>query len=102
MDTQLLIEILIIHIYKLMKINLFSKKIGDEILPDKNFKIKDKNRSVHSVNGMKFQFIRGVDTSESFIKRLNKLYKGCMHKYLNKDVINYNDNEIENLLFRQC
>lgn len=79
-------------------INLFLAKIGDEITSDKNYKIVDSNGNTHSVNGMKFQFVRGIDTPESFMKRLNELYKEGMKEYLNKDVIDYNDEEIETLL----
>lgn len=79
-------------------INLFLAKIGDEITSDKTFKIKDKNHNIHTLKGMKFQFIRGVDTPESFMKRLNELYKDGMREYLNKDVIDYSDNEIDELL----
>lgn len=76
-------------------INLFLAKIGDEVTANKAYKVKDKNGSIHSFEGMKFQFIYGVDTPESFMKRLNELYKDGMHEYLKKDVIDYNDDEIE-------
>lgn len=76
-------------------INLFLAKIGDEITDNKIFKIKDGSGNIHEFNGVKFQYVNGIDTPESFIKRLNELYKAGMHEYLNKDVIDYNDDEIE-------
>lgn len=79
-------------------INLFLAKIGDEVTANKEYKVKDKNESIHSFNGMKFQYIYGVDTPESFMKRLNELYKDGMHEYLKKDVIDYNDDEIEQFI----
>ena len=79
-------------------INLFLAKIGDEVTANKEYKVKDKNGSTHSFNGMKFQYIYGVDTPESFMKRLNELYKDGMHEYLKKDVIDYNDDEIEQFI----
>lgn len=79
-------------------INLFLAKIGDEITNNKNFKIKDSNDNIYEFNGVKFQYINGIDTPESFMKRLNELYKSGMHEYLNKDVIDYNDDEIETFI----
>lgn len=79
-------------------INLFLAKIGDEVTANKEYKVKDKNGSIHTFTGMKFQFIYGVDTPESFMKRLNELYKDGMHEYLKKDVIDYNDDEIEQFI----
>ena len=79
-------------------INLFLAKIGDEVTANKTYKVKDKSGSVHTFNGMKFQYIYGVDTPESFMKRLNELYKDGMHEYLKKDVIDYNDDEIEQFI----
>lgn len=79
-------------------INLFLAKIGDEVTANKKYKVKDKNGNVHSFDGMKFQFIYGVDTPESFMKRLNELYKEGMHEYLNKEVIDYDDEEIEKFI----
>ena len=79
-------------------INLFLAKIGDEVTANKEYKVKDKTGSIHTFNGMKFQFIYGVDTPESFMKRLNELYKDGMHEYLKKDVIDYNDEEIEQFI----
>lgn len=76
-------------------INLFLAKIGDEITNNKRFKVKDRNYIVHEFSGVKFQYINGIDTPESFMKRLNELYKSGMHEYLNKEVIDYNDDEIE-------
>lgn len=76
-------------------INLFLAKIGDEVTANKKYKVKDKDGNVHTFDGMKFQFIYGVDTAESFMKRLNELYKDGMKEYLKKEVIDYNDDEIE-------
>ena len=76
-------------------INLFLAKIGDEVTSNKEFKVKDKDGNVHTFFGMKFQYIYGVDTAESFMKRLNELYKDGMREYLKKEVIDYNDEEIE-------
>ena len=79
-------------------INLFLAKINDEITSDKDFSIKDEFGNIHKFHGMKFQYIRDVDTPESFLKRLNELYKEGMKEYLNKEVIDYSDSEIEALL----
>ena len=79
-------------------INLFLAKIGDEISGNKKFKIKDKYDQLHEFTGMKFQFVNGIDTPESFMKRLNELYKTGMQEYLKKDVIDYNDDEIEEFI----
>jgi type I restriction enzyme M protein len=79
-------------------INLFLAKIGDEVTANKNYKVKDKDGNLHDFSGIKFQFIYGVDTAESFMKRLNELYKDGMHEYLKKDVIDYNDDEIEQFI----
>lgn len=76
-------------------INLFLAKIGDEITNNKNFRIKDNNNVVHEFYGIKFQYVNGIDTPESFMKRLNELYKKGMREYLNKDVIDYSDDEID-------
>ncbi len=76
-------------------INLFLAKIGDEVTSNKKYKVKDKDGNVHTFFGMKFQYIYGVDTAESFMKRLNELYKDGMREYLKKEVIDYNDEEIE-------
>lgn len=79
-------------------INLFLAKIGDEVSANKKYNVKDKEGNIHVFNGVKFQFIYGVDTPESFMKRLNELYKTGMFEYLNKDVIDYNDEEIEKFI----
>lgn len=76
-------------------INLFLAKIGDEISANKSYKVKDKSGNIHTFHGMKFQYIYGIDTPESFMKRLNELYKEGMSEYLKKEVIDYNDDEIE-------
>lgn len=79
-------------------INLFLAKIVDESQGDKNFPIKDKYGSIHSINGLRFQYIQNLDTPESFMKRLNELYKKGMEKYLNKEIIDYSDEEVESIL----
>lgn len=76
-------------------INLFLAKIGDEVTSNKKYKVKDKDGNVHTFFGMKFQYIYGVDTAESFMKRFNELYKDGMREYLKKEVIDYNNEEIE-------
>lgn len=76
-------------------INLFLAKIADEFTNDTEFKVKDKYDLVHTFRGLKFQYINDIDTPESFMKRLNELYKIGMREYLNKEVIDYNDDEIE-------
>lgn len=75
-------------------INLFLAKIADETNQNSKFKIKDHNNIYHEKFGMKFQFVDNIDTNESFMKRLNELYKEGMKRYLNKDIIDYNDDEI--------
>ena len=79
-------------------INLFLTKIVDESEGDKDFIIEDKNGQKHKLNGLCFQYVANLDTSESFMKRLNELYKRGMEKYLNKDIIDYSDNEVEQIL----
>jgi len=79
-------------------INLFLAKISDEVLEDQYYTIKDKNNNRHEIFGLQFQFVEGIDTNISFIKRLNFLYKYGMHHYLNKEVIDYSDEEIEHLV----
>jgi type I restriction enzyme M protein len=78
-------------------INLFLAKLADEITENKEFKIKDNNGNEFSLNGMKFQYIEN-ETAESFMKRLNELYKEGMARYLKKEVIDYTDEEIESLI----
>ena len=79
-------------------INLLLAKIGDEFTADKVFYIIDKYKNRHEINGLKFQFVDNIDSPESFMKRLNELYKIGMKKYLNQDIIDYNDDEIEEIL----
>ena len=79
-------------------INLLLAKIGDEFSGNKEFHIKDKQHNIHKIYGLKFQFFKDVDTPESFIKRLNELYKIGMKQYLNQEIIDYTDDEINNLL----
>ncbi|MDR1780896.1 MAG: N-6 DNA methylase [Tannerella sp.] len=78
-------------------INLFLTKLADEITENKDFTVKDKHGNLFSLNGMKFQYIDG-ETPESFMKRLNELYKEGMLRYLKKEVIDYSDAEIERLI----
>lgn len=79
-------------------INLFLAKIVDESEGDREFVVEDKNGSKHSINGLSFQYIANLDTPSSFMKRLNMLYKRGMEKYLNKEIIDYSDQEIEEIL----
>ena len=76
-------------------INLFLCKIDDELKSNKVYYIKDKGNNKHSINGLRFQYIPETDTPESFMKRLNDLYKEGMRDYLKRDVIDYDDEEIE-------
>lgn len=82
-------------------INLLLAKISDESTGDKTFKVKDSSGNVHEYKGLKFQYIDGIDTPESFMKRLNELYKKGMLDYLQRQVIDYDDEEIENILERK-
>lgn len=79
-------------------INLLLAKIADESTGNKLFKVRDKYNNTHSFNGLKFQYINGIDTPESFMKRLNELYKKGMLDYLQRDVIDYDDEEIESVI----
>lgn len=79
-------------------INLFLSKIVDEDQGDKPFEIKDKDNLIHSVKGLRFQYIQNLDTPQSFMKRLNELYKKGMEKYLNKEIIDYSDDEVKDIL----
>lgn len=47
--------------------------------------------------GLRFQYIDG-ETPESFMKRLNSLYKEGMDKYLKMEVIDYTDKEIQEVI----
>lgn len=78
-------------------INLFLVKLADEITENKEFIVKDINGNFFKLIGMKFQYIED-ETPESFMKRLNELYKDGMKRYLKKDVIDYNDDDLSNLL----
>ena len=78
-------------------INLFLTKLADEISENKEFTVKDKQGNFFMLNGMRFQYVED-ETPESFMKRLNELYKEGMKKYLRKDIIDYNDAEIEQLI----
>jgi len=78
-------------------INLFLTKLADEISENKKFTVKDKQGNFFNLNGMRFQYVED-ETPESFMKRLNELYKEGMKKYLKKDIIDYSDAEIEQLI----
>jgi len=78
-------------------INLFLAKLADEITENDDFTIKDKHGNSFQLNGMKFQYVED-ESPESFVKRLNELYKEGMSRYLKKDVIDYSDAQIEELI----
>ena len=78
-------------------INLFLSKLADEIAEDQQFLITNIEGENISCDGMRFQYIEG-ESAESFMKRLNDLYKEGMKRYLNRDVIDYSDTEIERIL----
>lgn len=78
-------------------INLFLAKLADEITENKDFVYFDSGNNRNSIRGLKFQYIAG-ETPESFMKRLNDLYRDGMKKYLNKSVIDYSDNEIDKVI----
>ena len=82
-------------------INLLLAKIGDEFTTNKEYYIIDKFKNKHRIDGLKFQFVDGIDTPESFMKRLNDLYKIGMKKYLNQDVIDYTDDELTEILGKE-
>lgn len=77
-------------------INIFIAKVVDERFQNQSFNIDHRK-----VSGMRFQFIRQLDTSVSLMKRINDLYKDGMKKFLNKEIIDYSDDEIERLLKSQ-
>jgi len=79
-------------------INLFLAKISDELTENKYFKIVDKNGLSHNFNGVKFQYIDGIDTPASFMKRLGDLYKYGMKEYMKKSIIDFTDDELEELI----
>lgn len=78
-------------------INLFLAKLSDEFAQDYDFVSIDNNGNCFSHTGLRFQYIDD-ESPESFMKRLNELYKSGMKKYLNKDVIDYTDNELSPLI----
>ena len=77
-------------------INLFLSKIADEITQNTSFTYTQ-NDSVISTSGLRFQYIEG-ETPESFMKRLNSLYKEGMNNYMDMEVIDYSDSEIKKAL----
>lgn len=78
-------------------INLFLAKLADEITEDKKFYFKDTAENEIECTGVKFQYI-DTETPESFMKRLNDLYKDGMEKYLNTKIIDYSDDDISDAL----
>ena len=78
-------------------INLFLAKLSDEFIQDNEFESYDKNNNRFNHYGLRFQYIDD-ESPESFLKRLNELYKTGMKKYLNKDVIDYTDDELKPLI----
>lgn len=79
-------------------INLLLAKIGDEFSGNKEYYIRDNQNNKHKIYGLRFQYLKDIDTPESFIKRLNELYKIGMKQYLNQEIIDYTDDEIDILL----
>lgn len=78
-------------------INLFLAKLSDEFIQDDDFISYDNNGNIFSHFGLRFQYIDD-ESPESFLKRLNELYKTGMKKYLNKNVIDYSDSELKPLI----
>lgn len=78
-------------------INLFLAKLSDEFIQDDAFETYDDSGNRFSHSGLRFQYIDD-ESPESFLKRLNELYKSGMKKYLNKDVIDYTDAELKPLI----
>lgn len=78
-------------------INLFLAKLSDEFNQDDEFVSYDTcgNSFIHV--GLRFQYI-DEESPESFLKRLNELYKSGMKSYLNRDVIDYTDEELKPLI----
>lgn len=74
-------------------INLFIAKVYDEFKENSNFDVNG-----HKVHGLKFQFISNVDDNLSFLKRINDLYKSGMEAYMNKEIIDYSDKYINEIL----
>lgn len=79
-------------------INLLLCKIADETRMDTDFNIINQYNEEHTIHGLKFQFIDKTDTPESFMKRLNDLYKEGMSKYLGKDIVEYTDSDVNIIL----
>lgn len=75
-------------------INIFLVKVIDERIKESNYMINE----FRIEGALKFQFIENVDTSFSFLKRLNDLYKDGMKEFMDKDIIDYKDSEIEQLI----
>lgn len=82
-------------------VNLILAKIVDEATEDTEFNIKTIDGSTQAVKGARFQYINGIDTPESFVKRLYDLYKEGMGKYLLKNIIDYNDEDIDELILSE-
>ena len=76
-------------------INLFLCKIVDEVHNNSSFQIKTKENTTVSVkSGLKFQYIKGIDTNESLFSRLNDLYKEGSLQYLKKEIIDYSEEDL--------
>lgn len=78
-------------------INLFLTKLADEVSQDRKFSIVDSNENLFSYEGVRFQYIED-EKPESFMKRLNELYKEGMKTYLKKEVLDYSDTDIQQAL----
>ena len=78
-------------------VNLLLTKLADEFNQDDEFASYDNYGNSFSHLGLRFQYIDD-ESPESFMKRLNELYKVGMKKYLNREVIDYTDAELKPLI----
>ena len=78
-------------------INLFLAKLSDEFIQDDDFETYDDAGNHFKHYGLRFQYVDD-ESPESFMKRLNELYKTGMKEYLDKDVIDYSDSELKPLI----
>lgn len=78
-------------------VNLLLTKLADEFNQDDEFDSYDNYGNTFIHEGLRFQYI-DEESPESFMKRLNELYKVGMKRYLNRDVIDYTDAELKPLI----